>query len=75
MLQEDIQNLAEVISLNSQYILFAVEENAIQRCYKHADLSAFNPYRFGPPTDNSRRHHRKEEEASHLYTGDNKSKA
>jgi hypothetical protein len=75
MLQEDIQSLAEAIFLNIQYILFALEENAIHRYYKPADLStAFNPYRFGPPTDNPHRHRRKEEEASYLHTEDIKSK-
>jgi hypothetical protein len=34
-----------------------------------------NPHRFGLPTDNPHQHRRKEEEAPHLHTGDNKSKA
>jgi hypothetical protein len=34
-----------------------------------------NPHRFGPPTGNLRWHRWKEEEAPHLHTGDNKSKA
>jgi hypothetical protein len=33
-----------------------------------------NPHRFGPPTSIPRRRCRKEEEAPHLHTGDNKSK-
>jgi hypothetical protein len=51
-LQEDILELAEVISLNVQYILFALEENDIHRCSKPADPSMTpNPHRFGPPTN------------------------
>jgi hypothetical protein len=34
-----------------QYILFALEENAIHRCSKPVDTSmAPNPHQFGPPT-------------------------
>jgi hypothetical protein len=57
-----------------QYILFALED--LHQCSKPADPSMeSNPHQFGPPTDNPHRHHRKEEEDSHLHTGDNKSKA
>jgi hypothetical protein len=64
-----------VISL-VQYILFALEENAIHQCSKPKDPNTVpNPHRFGPPTANLRWHRWKEEEAPHLHTGDNKSKA
>jgi hypothetical protein len=59
-----------------QNILFTQEENAIHQHSKHEDPSMVsNPHRFGPPTDNPHRHRQKEEEAPHLHTGDNKSKA
>jgi ribosomal protein L4 len=59
-----------------QYILFALEENAIQQCSKSEDPNMVsNSHRFGPPTGITHRHRRKEEEAPHLHTGDNKSKA
>jgi hypothetical protein len=65
-----------VISLNVQNILFALEENAIHRHSKHMDPSMmYNSHRFGPPTDIPRQYCQKEEEAPHLHTGDNKSKA
>jgi hypothetical protein len=59
-----------------QYILFALEENAIHQHSKNEYPSTVsNPHRFEPPTDNPRRHHWKEEAAPHLHTGDNTSKA
>jgi hypothetical protein len=59
-----------------QYILFALEENAIHQRSKSKDPSMVpNLHRFGPPTSIRCRHRRKEEEAPHLHTGDNKSKA
>jgi hypothetical protein len=70
------QSLRKRFSLNIQYILFALEENDIHQCSKPVSPSmASNPHRFGPPTDNSHRHHRKEEEDSHLHIEDNKSKS
>jgi hypothetical protein len=55
-----------------QYILFAQEENVIHRCSKLTDHNmASNPHQFGPLNDIPHRHRRKEEEASHLYKGDN----
>jgi hypothetical protein len=60
----------EAISLNDQNILFALKENAIHRCSKSEDPSMeSNPHQFGHPTDNPRRHHRKEEAVPHLHTG------
>jgi hypothetical protein len=57
-------------------ILFALEENAIHHRSKPEDPSNEpNPDLFESPKGNTRRHHRKEEEAPHLHTGDNKSKA
>jgi hypothetical protein len=35
----------------------------------------FNTHRFGPPTDNPRRHRQKEEEDPPLHIGDNKRKS
>jgi hypothetical protein len=65
----------EVISLNGQNILFAQKENVIHQHSKLEDPSTeSNPHRFGPPTNNPRRHHRKEEAVPHLHTEDNKSK-
>jgi hypothetical protein len=59
-----------------QNILFTLEENVIHQRSKPEDPSTVpNPHRFGPPTDNPHRHRLKEEEALHLHTGDNKSKA
>jgi hypothetical protein len=67
---------AEVISLNGQYILFALKENVIHRCSKPEDPSTeSNPCRFGLPTDNARRHRRQEEAVPQLHTENNKSKA
>jgi hypothetical protein len=65
-----------MISLNVQYILIALEENAIHQCSKHGNPSTVpNPHWFGPPTINPHRHRQKEEAAPHLHTEDNKSKA
>jgi hypothetical protein len=56
----------EAISLNDQNILFTLKENAIHRRSKPEDTSMeSNPHRFGLPTDNSRRHHQKEEVVPH----------
>jgi hypothetical protein len=44
-----------------QYILFALEENAIYQCSKPEDPSTVpNPHQFGPPTSILRRYRRKE---------------
>jgi hypothetical protein len=60
----------EAISLNDQSILFALKENAIHQRSKPKDPSMeSNPHQFGPPTDNPRRHHRKEEAVPHMHTG------
>jgi hypothetical protein len=65
----------EVISLNSQNILFALKENAIHLHSKPEDPNMESiPHRFGLPTDNPHRHRRQEEVAPHLHTEDNKSK-
>jgi hypothetical protein len=75
MLQEDVLELAEVISL-VQCILFDLEENDLHRRSKPVDPNmALNPHLFGPPTGIPHRHHQNEEEEHHLHTGDNKSKA
>jgi hypothetical protein len=59
-----------VISLNDQNILFALKENAIHWCSKPEDTGMeSNPHQFGLPTDNPRRHRRKEEAIPHLHTG------
>jgi hypothetical protein len=59
-----------------QDILYTLEENAINLRSKPKNPSTVsNPDQFGPPTGIPRRHHRKEEEATHQHTGDNKSKA
>jgi hypothetical protein len=59
-----------VISLNDQNILFALKENVIHQRSKPEDPSMeSNPHRFGLPTDNPRRHHRKKEAVSHLHIG------
>jgi hypothetical protein len=72
---KDNSEFAEAETTLVQYILFTLEENAIHQSCKPEDPSMVsNPHRFGPPTDNPHRHHRKEEEAPHLHTGDNKSK-
>jgi hypothetical protein len=58
-----------VISLNGQNILFALKENAIHRHSKPEDPSTeSNPHRFGLPTDNPRRHCRKDGATPHLHT-------
>jgi hypothetical protein len=60
---------------NIQNILFALEENAIHQRSKPRDASIeSNRHRFGLPTDNHRRHSRKEEACPHLHTEDHKSK-
>jgi hypothetical protein len=65
----DKSEFAEAISLNDQYILFALKENVIHRCSKLEDPSTkSNPHRFGLPTGNPRRHHRQEEAVPHLHT-------
>jgi hypothetical protein len=65
-----------MISLNIQYIPFALEKNDLHQCSKPAVPGmASNPHRFGPPTDNPRQHRQKEEEDPHVHTRDNKSKA
>jgi hypothetical protein len=57
-----------------QHILFALEENDIhQRSKPENPSTVLNPPWFRPPTDKPHRHHQKEEAASHLHTGDNKS--
>jgi hypothetical protein len=59
-----------------QNILFVLEENVIYQRSKSKDPCMVpNPHQFGPLTGISHRHCRKEEEAPHLHTGDNKSKA
>jgi hypothetical protein len=73
---KDILEFVEVKITLVQNILIALEENAILQHSKPKDPSTVpNPHRFGPPTDNPHWHRRKEEEATHLYIGDNKSKA
>jgi hypothetical protein len=48
---KDDSEFAEAISLNIQYILFALEENVIHQRSKPEDPSTMpNPHRFGPPT-------------------------
>jgi hypothetical protein len=59
----------EAISINDWNILFALKENAIHRCSKPENPNTeSNPHRFGLPTDNPRRHRRKEEAVSHMDT-------
>jgi hypothetical protein len=73
---KDISEFVEAEITLVQYILFALEENTIHQCSKPEDPRMLpNPQRFGPPTGITHRHHQKEEEAPHLHTGDNKSKA
>jgi hypothetical protein len=72
----DVSEIAEVISLNVQYIFFTLEENDLHRHSKPPDPNkASNPHRFRPLTSTPHRHHQKKEEDPHLHTGDNKSKA
>jgi hypothetical protein len=67
---------AEVISLNSQNILFALKENVIHRHSKDENPSTeSNPHRFGLFTDNPHRHRRQEKTVHHLHTKDSKNKA
>jgi hypothetical protein len=71
---KDILEFAEAEVTLIQYILFAIEQNAIQHRSTPKDPSTVsNPHRFGPPTGIPHWHHRKEEDAPHLHTGDNKS--
>jgi hypothetical protein len=73
---KDITEFTEAKITLIQYILFALEENAIHQRSKPKDLSTVpNPQQFGPPTGIPRRHRQKEEKAAHVHTGDNKSKA
>jgi hypothetical protein len=73
---KDISEFAEAEITLVQYILLTLEENAIHQRSKSEDPSTVpNPHQFGPPTGIRHRHHRKEEEAPHLHTGYNKSKA
>jgi hypothetical protein len=72
---KDISEFAKAEITLVQNILFALEENAIhQRSKPEYPSMVPNPHRFGPPTNNPHWHRRKEEEAPHLHTGDNKSK-
>jgi hypothetical protein len=66
----------EAISLNGQYILFALKENAIHRRSKPEDPSTeSNPHRFGLSTNNPRRHRWQEEAVTHLHIENRNSKA
>jgi hypothetical protein len=66
----------EAISLNVHNILFVLEENVIHQHSKPEDPSTVpNSHQFGPSIDNTPRHCQKEEEAPHLHTRYNKSKA
>jgi hypothetical protein len=57
-----------VISLNGQNILSALKENVIHHRSKPEDPSTeSNPHWFGLPTDNLRRHRRKEEAVPHMH--------
>jgi hypothetical protein len=72
---KDISVFAEAEITFVQYILFTLEENAIHQRSKPENPSTVpNPHRFGPPTGTACRHRWKEEKASHLHTGDNRSK-
>jgi hypothetical protein len=65
---EDKSEFAEANSLNNQNILFDLKENAIhQRSKPEGPSTESNPYWFGLPTDNPRRHHQKEEAVPHLH--------
>jgi hypothetical protein len=76
MLQNNVSEFVEVISPIFQYILIALEGNAIHQRSKPGDPSTVpNPLQFGPPIGNTHQHHRKEEAAPHLHTRDNRSKA
>jgi hypothetical protein len=76
MLQKNVSEFSEVISLIIQYILIILEENVIHQCSNPRDPSTVSiSHQFGPPTGNPHQHHRKEKAAPHLHTGDNKSKA
>jgi hypothetical protein len=72
---KDILEFVEAEITLVQYILFALEENAIHQRSKPEDPNTvLNPHQFGPPTGILLRHHQKEEEAPHMHTEDNKSK-
>jgi hypothetical protein len=63
----------EVISLNSQYNLFARKENAIHWRSKLEEPSTdFNPHWIGLLTDNPRRHRQQEEAVPHLHIENSK---
>jgi hypothetical protein len=65
----DKLEFVKAISLDGQYILFALKENVIHRRSKPKDPSTeSNPCRFGLPTDNPRRHHQQEEAVPHMHT-------
>jgi hypothetical protein len=73
---KDISEFAKAKITLVQYILFALEVNTIHQRSKPEDPSTvLNPHWFGPTTVMPHWHCRKEEEAPHLHTGDNKSKA
>jgi hypothetical protein len=72
---KDILEFAEAKITLIQYILFSLKDNAIHQCSKPENPSTVpNPHWFGRPTGIPRQHRRKEEEAPHLHTGDNKRK-
>jgi hypothetical protein len=76
MLQKNVSEFVEAISLIIQYILIILEENAIHQRSKPGDPSTVSsPHRFRPPIGNPHWYRQKEEVAPHLHTGDNKSKA
>jgi hypothetical protein len=59
-----------------QYILFALEENAIHQRSKAEDPKMEpNLHGFGPPANNPHWHRQKEKAAPHLHIRDNKRKA
>jgi hypothetical protein len=56
---EDKSEFAKVISLNGQYILFALKENVVhQRSMPEDPSTESNPHQFELPTDNPRQHRR-----------------
>jgi hypothetical protein len=72
---KDILEFAKAKISLIQGILFALEENAIHQHSKPGHPNTVpNPHWFVPPTGIPCRHQRKEEEAPHLHTADNKSK-
>jgi hypothetical protein len=73
---KDISEFAEAEITLIQYIIFTLEKNATHQRSNPEDPSRVsNPHWFRPPTGILHRHRWKEEEAPHLHTGDNKSKA